>query len=211
MPAFYPVQCSAGGGGGPRQAVAATRLEQIPGQLSRALSGGGVRGDHPSPPTSSQLSPSLLRCCHTTTREVTDCAADISGSSGHCDQYQHNKEVNSELRAAQFLCRDRPFVYFIQCVQWKRWQKMGTQLQWVTRSCVVVCFDTMQDALTYLSAALSSLKISYITETEIVRNSAFWDHYFLAMLHDFIASLSSYNGAVCVYYVVVERWNWQNR
>ena len=115
VPAFYPVQCSAGGGGGPRQAVAATRLEQIPGQLSRALSGGGVRGDHPSPPTSSQLSPSLLRCCHTTTREVTDCAADISGSSGHCDQYQHNKEVNSELRAAQFLCRDRPILHTSIC------------------------------------------------------------------------------------------------
>ena len=49
---------------------------------------------------------------------------------------------------------------------------MGTQFQWVSRSCVVVCFDTMQDALTYLSA-LSSLKISYITEMEIVRNSAF--------------------------------------
>ena len=51
VPAFYPVQCSAGGGG-PRQAVAATRLSWTQASwvvLSLAAEWGG---NHPSPPTS---------------------------------------------------------------------------------------------------------------------------------------------------------------
>ena len=65
---------------------------------------------------------------------------------------------------------------------------------------------------TYLSLSTQFLKISYVTETEIVRNPALWDHYFLATCHAsrlycFIEQLQ-WSG---VYYVVVERWNWQNR
>ena len=121
----------------------------------------------PAHPPRSQLSLSLA----TTTLLLRH---NNSGSDRLCSRYLRKQpslwsistQQRRELREAQFLYRDRSFVCFIlSYFNLLSGPEERAYLYWVSRSCVVVCFDTMQDALTYLSAR-SFLKISYITETE---------------------------------------------